>query len=364
MNSFRPLVVFWILLLVLLGGGAATLQYLGPRSHLLAAAAPKTPPAGTPAPATAEAAPKTPAPQQPAPRTPATTERTIAIPAPDPALEEPAVDIPDRMLPRIGGNGATPAETYAAAFDPNEKHPRIALLIDGVGLDQAMSEQVLKTLPRTVDVAFSAYAPAAVLDALATAARAQGRECLVSIPMEPAGFPAAEEGDRALLTGNSPDQNRLNLEWALSNVQGCVGATNASDGMQGERYAESRQSFTDLLSFLDHRGLIYLDARPGAPPLDDTAGIHTPPRIADVVLDKSLSPDEPATADTIDHALARLERLAAEHGSAIGVAGPPRPVLLERLLVFINALPAKNLVLAPLTAMPLPKPPTSQDASP
>jgi hypothetical protein len=350
-NSFKPLIMFWAGLLGLLGAAAATLQILGP-PQLGQGSGPSMAPAPMPL-ARLHAARPPPAPLP-----------ANAIPDPDPALQEPAVDIPDRMLPRIGGSGTTPAEAYAGTFDANEKHPRVALLIDGVGLDQAMSEQLLRTLPRSVDIAYSTYAPPSILESVAKAARKQGRECLVSIPMEPAGFPTAEEGERALLTGNSPDQNRLNLEWALSNVQGCVGATNASDGMLGERYAESRQSFTDLLSFLDHRGLIYVDARPGAPPLDDTAGIHTPPRIADVVLDKSLSPDQPATAETIDHALAALERIAAEHGSAIGVAGPPRPVLLERLLVWINSLPAKNLALAPITALPLPKPPAPQDPPP
>jgi polysaccharide deacetylase 2 family uncharacterized protein YibQ len=355
MTSFKPLIIFWVSLLLFLGASAATLQIMGPPSHDGTVAPPARP---------ALLEPLAKLPTRMSARPPSVPLPANAIPDPDPALEEPAVDLPDRVLPRIGGSGATPAETYAATFDPNEKHPRVAILIDGVGLDQAMSEQILRTLPRAVDIVFSAYAPPAAVDSLAKAARRQGRECLVSIPMEPAGFPAAEEGERALLTGNSPDQNRLNLEWALSGVPGCIGATNASDGMLGERYAESRQSFTDLLSFLDHRGLVYLDARPEAPALDDTAGIHTPPRVADVVLDKSLSPDQPATAETIDHALAALEKMAGEHGSAIGVAGPPRPVLLERLLVWINSLPAKNLALAPLSAMPLPKPPPTQDPPP
>jgi polysaccharide deacetylase 2 family uncharacterized protein YibQ len=225
-----------------------------------------------------------------------------------------------------------------------------------------MSQQVLRTLPRAIDIAFSAYAPPAVLDSLAREARHQGRECLVSIPMEPSGFPVIEEGDKALLTGNSPAQNRLDLDWVLSNVQGCVGATSASDGMEGERFAESMQSFTDLLSTLDHRGLLYLDARPGAPRPEAEPG-RMPPLDVDVVVDRAASPEEPAGADAIDRNLATLERLAAEHGSAIGLAGPPQPVLLERLLVWANGLAARRLVLAPLTSIPPQRPP-GQEAAP
>jgi polysaccharide deacetylase 2 family uncharacterized protein YibQ len=267
------------------------------------------------------------------------------------------------MLPRIAGSGRTPAQAYAGAFDPAEKHPRICLVIDGIGLDKALSLQVLRTLPRTIEISYSAYAPPAVLDALAAEARHQGRECLVSIPMEPSGYPAVEEGEKSLMTGNLPGQNRTKLNWVLSNMQGCVGATGGSDGMEGERYTESRQSFADLLSTLDHRGLLYLDARPGAPAEGTLQTGRALPRDVDVVIDRAVSADEPATAEMIDRNLATLERLAAEHGSAIGLAGPPRPVLLERLAVWANGLAARNLVLAPLTAIPPPRLPT-QDASP
>jgi len=342
--------------LCLLGAGAATLQYLGPVAPHAAMRA---------KPSTAQAA--APPVRQPAPAIPS-APAVPPIMEPDSSLQEPAVDLPNRMLPRIADTGRTPAQAYAAAFDPAEQHPRIALVIDGIGLDIALSEEVLRTLPRTIDIAYSAYAPAAVLEVLGKEARQQGRECLVSIPMEPSGYPAAEEGEKSLLTGNSPEQNRLNLDWVLSNMAGCVGATGGSDGMAGERFAQSRQSFADLLSALDHRGLLYLDARPGAPPPDalqmNAQQMGRPlPRDVDVIIDRALSPDQPAGADVIDRNLATLERLAAEHGSAIGLAGPPRPVLIERLAVWANGLAARHLVLAPLTAIAPSHPPT-QDAAP
>jgi len=351
MTSFRPLVIFWVFVLCLLGAGAATLQYLGPVApHIAVRAKPAR---------VQEAAPQL----QPAAPAAPSVPAVPPIMAPDASLQEPAVELPDRMLPRIADTGRTPAQAYAAAFDPAEQHPRIALVIDGMGLDMALSQLVLRTLPRTIDIAYSAYAPAAVLSALDKEARQQGRECLVSIPMEPSGYPAAEEGEKSLLTGNSPELNRLNLDWVLSNMPGCVGATGGSDGMEGERFAESRQSFADLLSTLDHRGLLYLDARPGPPPPDALQPGRAMPRDVDVIVDRALSADQPAGADAIDRNLATLERLAAEHGQAIGLAGPPRPVLLERLAVWANGLAARHLVLAPLSAIAPPHPPT-QDATP
>jgi polysaccharide deacetylase 2 family uncharacterized protein YibQ len=281
-----------------------------------------------------------------------------AIPEPDPALQEPAIDYADRMMPRVADNGRTPSVLYAAAFDPSERHPRVALVLDGAGLDRALTEQAMKTLPSAIDLAFSAYAPASSAARLAQAARRQGRECLVSIPMEPSGFPAAEEGDRSLLIGGDPGQNRQDLEWALSNVQGCVGATGGSDGLNGERFAATRQAFGDVLSAIDRRGLIYLDPRPLAPPPDDAMPGRSLPRIVDVIVDHAASAEDPADAATIDRNLARLEKLALTRGTAIGLAGPPTPVLLDRLAVWAQGLAAHGLVLAPLTAIPPPSLPT------
>jgi len=275
-----------------------------------------------------------------------------AIREPDPALLEPSAGQPDLMLPRIAA-GQSPEHAYAAAFSPAERHPRIALVIDGIGLNGALSARANQTLPAAIDFAFSAYAPEVSARALAAAARGRGRECLVSVPMEPAGYPLAEEGSGALLTGADQDQNHRRLLAALAHVPGCVGATAASDGMAGERYAAMHEAYGDALEEIANRGLLYLDPRPSALPLP---GPH-PPRDVDVVIDEASNPSSPATAEMIDEHLAALERLAGEHGSAIGLAGPPRPLLVERLAVWANGLAARGLVLAPLTAIRPPDPP-------
>jgi polysaccharide deacetylase 2 family uncharacterized protein YibQ len=349
--TFRPLLIFWAIILSLAAATAVTLQLLGPPQFR---AAPSLAPAVRPhvPPAPAQISPSR---VDPAPRLRMTGQ---AIPEPDPALQEPAIDYADRMMPRVADNGRSPSVLYAAAFDPAERHPRVALVLDGAGLDRALTEQAMQTLPSAIDLAFSAYAPASSAARMAQEARRQGRECLVSIPMEPSGFPAAEEGDRSLLIGGDPGQNRQDLEWALSNVQGCVGATGGSDGLNGERFAESRRAFGDVLSAIDRRGLIYLDPRPLAPPPDDAMPGRGLPRIVDVIVDRAAAAEDPADAATIDRNLARLEKLALTRGTAIGLAGPPTPVLLDRLAVWSQGLAARGLVLAPLTAIPPPSLPT------
>lgn len=344
--SYRAVGLFWSVIIAGAGSGAVILQTLGPLPH-----PERLPPLTAPARAVVAAGAQA-----------AGAVKTL-IAAPDPALMEPAPDFPGRSLPFAGPSGRAPGLAYAAHFDPADKHPRVALVVDGAGLDQADTERLMAELPPAVDVAFSPYTPDQRQDALALRARQAGHECLQSIPMEPSGYPLSEEGPRALLTGADREQNRLNLEWALSRFPGCAGATGASDGLAGERYAQNGQGYGDLLNEVTRRGLIFLDARTGAPALATAGGSNI--RVVDMVVDQSPSSDGPATAEVIDQRLAALEHTAQLRGAAIGLAGPPRPVMLERIALWAHGLAGRGVTLAPLSAMPgLPPPPPMEDAPP
>jgi len=141
-----------------------------------------------------------------------------------------------------------------------------------------------------------------------------------------------------LLTGADPAANAKNLTWALGRIEGYVGATGALDGLRGERFAEATASFSGVRSVLLARGLLYIDPRPGAP---SSPGM----RAVDLVV------DEPATRGDIDDKLARLEAIAREHGSALGLAGPLRPVTVVHVAAWARALDTRGLALAPVSAL-------------
>ena len=349
-TSYRTLGLFWATVLVCLGAGASALQVLGPPPHDagLAAAQP-VPPQAAPA---AEAAVQ---PKQPAAATP-------VMAAPDAALMEPAADFPGRTLPVVGPGNRTPLSVYAAPFDATDKHPRVALVIAGAGLDQEQTLHLLNDLPGAVDVAFSPYMPENLDDQFAARTRATHHECLQSIPMEPTGYPLSEEGARSLLTGADSEQNRQNLEWALSRLPGCVGATGASDGQMGERFAQTGQGFADVLTEMSKRGLLYVDPRTGAPALATNDGANV--RVVDLVIDQSPNAEQGVTADLIDQRLATLEHMATVRGAAIGLAGPPKPILLERIAVWAHALAAHGVTLVPVSAIPGPVVAPSADTLP
>ncbi len=364
--ALRTLIVFWVALLVVIGGGAAALQVMGPppapvasvvvaAPPPLAAPTPDEPPRQRPpAPAGFAAAnqaagrdqregvPSVTAGSEDAKPTPA------AAPTGPPRIEPPAATMleaaasfPGAMLPRIAPDGRTPLHAYARPFTLPPAlvgAPQVALLVDGIGLSELDSRQAITDLPGEVDLAISAYAPSPA--ALLSLARERGHEFLVSIPMEPQGYPLNDEGIRALLTGADPDANRLNLQWALSRVQGYVGATGASDGLMGERLAQTPDAFAMVAEQLVARGLLYVDPRPGGALPAPLVG-----RSADLVL------DEPAGAAEIDAKLAQLEQVARERGSALGVAGPPRPVTVQHLAAWARGLAARGVALVPITAM-------------
>ena len=95
-----------------------------------------------------------------------------------------------------------------------------------------------------------------------------------------------------------------------------------------------------VLDELGKRGLLYIDPRPGSPEAPKAWS-----RSVDIVV------DEPATAADVDTKLARLARIAKDKGSALGFAGTPRPVLLERLSAWATNLETDGLTLAPVSAL-------------
>lgn len=219
---------------------------------------------------------------------------------------------------------------------------RIGLLLAGFGLSERDSRAALEQLPGPVSFAVSAYAEQ---PALLEAARAGGHELLASLPMEPQGYPLNDEGVRSMRTGLTREENLKMLEWALGRTPGAVGATGAADGMMGERFADVSAAIGPALEEIGRRGLLYIDPRPGRGADRAGAGGAVPGRGVDVVLDEALGRAE------IEGKLLTLERVAREQGSAIGLAGPLRPVTVARIAAWTKTLGEKGLVLVPVSAL-------------
>jgi polysaccharide deacetylase 2 family uncharacterized protein YibQ len=242
------------------------------------------------------------------------------------------------QLPRIASDGRLPMQVYAAGFDSSTRRPRVGLVLAGFGLNQADSEAAVRALPQGITLAISPYAQNP--DKLLSTARSTEHEYLVSIPMEPQRFPLNDPGKQALMTSLSLEQNRARLLWVLSRMQGYVGAIGAEGSQLGERFASLPEEMGLVLGELKKRGLLYVDPRPGSPPPALVWG-----KSVDVVVD-----EPPAPAD-VEAKLAQLAQIARTKGSALGFAGSPRPVMLQRLAAWAVSLQADGLALAPVSAL-------------
>ena len=363
-GALRALGIAWAVVLVGAAVGAGVLQWLGPpapppvreaASPLApvpaqpAAPAPVSPPAPT-APAAAPAAAPQGVPALPpviGPQGPAPVSGQIAVaprapgaavPPPNPALQEPSGLGDGSFLPRIAG-GLAPMRAYAAGAPPVDARPRVAILLADFAMREADSEEAMRLLPPTVSLAVSPYAPRPRV--LADKARAAGYELFISLPMEPRGYPLDDPGDRAMLTGAPPERNAQALRWALSRLGGVVGGTGALGGLRGERFAASAQ-MAFVLEELGKRGLAYLDPRPEGRLPNVPGSSH---RAVDVVV------DDPAVRTEIDAKLERLEQLARDRGSAMGLVSAPTPVAVERLAAWAALLAQRGVVLVPVTAL-------------
>jgi uncharacterized protein len=353
--AWRALGAFWAVVLVALGGGAAVLQALGPlpppRPPVTPVHVAQAPQVVLPPPAVVLA----PAPSaQSGPRPGRDTPGPVTDP--DPALEEPAPGLPGRMIPRIAEDGRMPMQLYATGFDQSSRRPRVGLVLAGVGLNAAASEDAIRTLPGGVTLAVSPYATD--LDRLLAEARLAEHEYLLSIPMEPESFPLNDPGDHALSTRASPEDNNRQLIWALSRFAGYVGATGALGLTRGERFASVPDQMNPVLATLGQRGLLYVDPRPGQSAHDQGRLPSVWSRDVDVVI------DEPDDAASIDAKLAALNRIAQQKGSALGLAGAVRPVTVQRITAWANELAANGLGLAPVSALAEPPaaPPSAAEA--
>ena len=244
-------------------------------------------------------------------------------------------------IPRIAADGvrpyirfAHPRKLSAAKTDA----PRIAIIVGGLGISATGTADALSKLPAPVTLAFAPYGTD--LAQLTQRAAAENHELLLQTPMEPFDYPDNDPGPQTLLTSLTPDQNIDRLHWQMSRLQGYVGIVS----YMGAKFTASEPSLAPVLREAAKRGLIYVDD--GASPRSvagQLAGSQNLPFAkADVVIDAVPTPVE------IDHALARLEVVARDRGTAVGLANA-LPGTVSRIAEWARKAEARGFVLVPIS---------------
>jgi polysaccharide deacetylase 2 family uncharacterized protein YibQ len=275
-------------------------------------------------------------------------------PAPDRRLTEKSRF---GLLPRVGADGARPAEVYARPVFASAKlrpgAPRVALLVGGLGLNPASTADAIARLPAAVSLGFAPYGDG--LEGEAAAAREAGHETLLQSPMEPFTDPADKPGPHTLLS-SAPDADNLeSLRWQMGRFVGYAGVVNHLGG----KFTADARALTPALSEIAARGLFYLDdgSSPRSLARQTASTLDLPSASADVVIDADPAPE------AIEAALTRLEALARSRGGAIGVAAA-RPASVERIARWSAGLEASGVALVPVSAMMSRAPGPAAQASP
>ena len=310
------------------------------------AAAPTAPPAPAPKPGPDPTAPPAASPAEP--NAPATApegnqvaeapEAEVRLqPAPDPALVE---ETRLGALPRISEDGRHAWKVYARPFHGAGEKPRIAVIINNLGLSGAATEAAIQRLAGPVTLAFAPYSPH--LTQWIDLARAAGHEVLLDLPMEPTNYRPKIRGTHTLLTSLTAEQNVLRLHWALGRVSGYVGLVN----QMGSRFTTSEQHLTPVLTELKKRGLLFVDSRAAYRSVATriAAEVGLPWAANNVFIDSK------ASRGAIDKRLAQLEAIARAKGIAVGIGGP-FPVTIDRLEYWAKGLDDKGLTLVPVSAV-------------
>lgn len=227
---------------------------------------------------------------------------------PEPGLVEEG---PSGPLPVRSEDGRRPMDVYARSPDTtgNFGVARIVLIIGGIGISQTSSQQAINELPPSVTLAFAPYGNS--LGRWMQAARKQGHELLLQVPMEPFGYPQTTPGRNTTTVEEMVRGDLSSLHWAMGRITNYVGIMN----YQGGRLLGEREALANLFDEVAQRGLLFVD--------DGTANGSLSGQLApDSLLAHArvgIQIDAIRTRQAIAERLGELEQEAKRTGLAIGM---------------------------------------------
>ena len=257
------------------------------------------------------------------------------------------IRILDPSSPQLNdnGNASTSQQPFKLFARPVNSDaiaglPKIAIVVDGLGLSQTTTQEALSLLPPDVTLAFAPYGNS--LTRWTQKARSQGHELLVQVPMEPFDYPNNDPGPHTLLTTAKTDANKTNLNWVLGRFDSYVGVMN----YMGARFSADELAGSDFMREMKANGLLYLESgASGRSRLNAIASNMNVPNLkADLVLDF-----QGREAD-IETRLIQLETIAQENGFALGIASA-FPTSVRTISEWTQSLRQRGFALVPLTTL-------------
>lgn len=233
----------------------------------------------------------------------------------------------------------TPFEAYRRPFTPVEGKPVVSILVMDIGISDSASKSVMSEISPEVSVAVSPYATE--VDFWLNESRDKGHEVWLQLPVEPERYPMDDSGPQTLLVNALEKQNYNKLVWTMSRGSGYAGFVTGAESA----FMHSANDLRPVIGEIYKRGLGFVDGdiNPSETPSSMATGLNAPYARNDVWIDM------PSTPEHIAASLRQMEVLAQGQGSAVGFIHST-PTGLKMLQSWIDGLPQKGIVLAPLSA--------------
>ncbi|CAO3444486.1 divergent polysaccharide deacetylase family protein [Azospirillum largimobile] len=273
---------------------------------------------------TGQAAAEKPAPAESRP--PATAVAMLPPPAPP---SQPPVQAPS-------GNAALWRKNALPAEVPQGK-PIIAIVIDDMGLDRKRSTR-MAGLRGPLTLSWLPYARD--LQVQAKAARANGHELMLHMPMEPSV--KADPGPNALMVSLDRGEIVKRARAALDSFDGYVGVNNH----MGSRFTADRAALAPVLGELHRRGLLWLDSRT----TPNSAGIGLAQELKMPWVGRDIFLDNQETVAAVKAQLAKTEQVAKRQGYAVAI-GHPHDATIDALASWLPEVQKRGFVLVPVSAV-------------
>jgi polysaccharide deacetylase 2 family uncharacterized protein YibQ len=273
------------------------------------------------------------------PQTPMTMPPAVE-PAKKPEPIVTAVAVPSPVVMPAASTSKPP--TLKSLDDRHSAHfktPVIAIVIDDMGLDRRHSNQMVD-LPAAITLAYMPYAQQ--VGKQTDAARQNGHELIVHMPMEPDDLAHNNPGPDALLIKNGEAENVRRLDKNLMAFSGYMGINNH----MGSALTSDRTSIMPILHDLKNRGLWFLDSKTDARSVaaNVASEIDLPYASRDVFLDNVNS------RDAVLKQLQQTEWVARHKGYAIAI-GHPKEGTVTALQAWVNDVQNRGFVLVPLSTI-------------
>lgn len=243
------------------------------------------------------------------------------------------------QLPIIAPDGRRPLDVYARPWS-GARGARVAIVIGGLGLSQTGSQEAIRVLPGEVTLAFSPEGNS--LGRWMQAARQDGHEILMQIPLEPFDYPRVNPGRNTLTVAASAAETLENLHKTMGRITNYTGVMN----YMGARFTADAGAMQPVIQDVAKRGLLYLDDGTSARSTADTLAAQQGAAFAasDVLIDATQE------RGSILKKLDELERIARAKGSAIAT-GSAFAVTVEAVASWTNEAKTRGIEIVPVSAL-------------